>query len=54
MAIIPLRPFVKNVHNAPLLTGMTRVAQCLWVGALFMCITTHSLRKKDEERMWVG
>ncbi|MFS7936619.1 hypothetical protein Hanom_Chr05g00417731 [Helianthus anomalus] len=24
---------------------MTRVAQCSWVGALFMCSTTHGLRQ---------
>ncbi|MFS7953695.1 hypothetical protein Hanom_Chr07g00621661 [Helianthus anomalus] len=43
LGVIPLRLFVKNTHNAPLLTGMTRVVQCPWVGALFMCTTTHGL-----------
>ncbi|KAF5799116.1 hypothetical protein HanXRQr2_Chr07g0300861 [Helianthus annuus] len=43
LGIIPLRLFVKNAHNAPLLAGMTRVVQCQWVGALFMCTTTHGL-----------
>ncbi|MFS7948427.1 hypothetical protein Hanom_Chr06g00559881 [Helianthus anomalus] len=41
LSLIPLRPFVKNAHNAPLLTRMTRVTQCPWVGALFMFTTTH-------------
>ncbi|MFS7990560.1 putative protein kinase RLK-Pelle-CrRLK1L-1 family [Helianthus anomalus] len=45
LGIIPLRLFVKNAHNAPLMTGMTRVVQCPWVGALFMCTTTHGLSK---------
>ncbi|MFS7933316.1 hypothetical protein Hanom_Chr04g00378291 [Helianthus anomalus] len=43
LGIITLRLFMKNAHNASLLTGITHVVQCPWVGALFMCTTTHGL-----------